>query len=94
VARFEKDMASAEVGERISRDQREAEELGARATPTLFVNGIPIRGAVPLSTFKAVIDQEIELATKLLSEGVKPAQVYDEIIKREGGKEVKLPSSA
>jgi protein-disulfide isomerase len=91
--RFEKDLASAEVGERISRDQKDAEQLGARATPTLFVNGIPIRGALPLPTFKAVIDQEIELANKLLTEGVKAGQLYDEIIKREGGKEVKIAMS-
>ena len=94
VARFEKDLSSPSVGERIARDQKDAERLGARATPTIFVNGVPLRGALPLSTFKAVIDEEIERAEKLLSEGVKREAIYEEIIKREGGKEVKIPGSA
>jgi protein-disulfide isomerase len=92
--RFQQDLASPVVGERIARDQKDAEMLGARATPTLFVNGIPLRGALPLTTFKAVIDLEIDLANKLLMEGVKRERIYEEIIRREGGKEVKLPGSA
>ena len=94
VSRFERDLSAPSVGERIAQDQRDAEMLGARATPTLFVNGIPIRGALPLATFKAVIDQEIDLANKLMTEGVTRERIYDEIIRREGGKEVKLPGSA
>jgi protein-disulfide isomerase len=94
VQRFQTDLSSPMVGERIAQDQKDAEMLGARATPTLFVNGIPLRGALPLTTFKAVIDHEIDLANKLMMEGVSRERVYEEIIRREGGKEVKLPGSA
>ena len=43
----------------IKRDQALAAKIGARGTPTSFVNGYMIRGAQPISAFKEVIDREL-----------------------------------
>lgn len=48
--------------EQVRRDASEGLMLGARSTPTYFVNGRRIRGAQPLSTFIQVIDQELARA--------------------------------
>jgi protein-disulfide isomerase len=45
---------------------QEASKLGVRSTPTFFLNGIPIEGALPYTFFKQVID--LELAGKLPKE--------------------------
>jgi protein-disulfide isomerase len=36
-----------------------AANLGVRATPTFFINGIPIEGALPFESFKQLIDMEL-----------------------------------
>ena len=45
--------------ELVAADQTEAESLGVRSTPTFFVNGRKLEGAVPFDNFKAVIDAAI-----------------------------------
>jgi protein-disulfide isomerase len=60
----------------IKEDQAIAEKLGARGTPSFFINGRPLRGAQPKEAFKAVIDKEIQAADALLKTGVKPADLY------------------
>ena len=44
----------------IAADQALAAKVGARGTPTSFINGIPLTGARPADDFKAVIDKELE----------------------------------
>ena len=94
LSKFKSDMASSRIEKQIQRDQADAARWGARGTPTLFVNGIPIRGAQPFARFKSVIDKELERANKLLKEGVKRRDIHTEIIKREAGKAVAQPSRA
>lgn len=43
----------------IQNDTNYGASLGISGTPTFFVNGIPMVGAQPFSTFKTVIDQEL-----------------------------------
>jgi protein-disulfide isomerase len=88
MSEFEKDMNSPAIAKQIAKDQADATRWGARGTPTLFVNGVPIRGAQPFPAFQKVIDEEIELAEKLMKEGVERADLHEEIIEREGGKGV------
>src|SRR5574341_929032 len=38
----------------------EAEQLGVTGTPTFFINGKPVKGAVTFATLKAQIDQELD----------------------------------
>ncbi|MEM6282222.1 MAG: thioredoxin domain-containing protein [Chloroflexota bacterium] len=44
----------------IEADSAYARELGLRGTPGFFVNGRFVNGAVPIETFREVIDAEIE----------------------------------
>jgi protein-disulfide isomerase len=65
----------------IEADMALAAQLGARGTPSFFINGKPLRGAQPFPAFKAAIDAALTDAEALVKKGVKPAAVYDEIIK-------------
>lgn len=59
VARFQADMASARVTERVERDKDQGRALGVDGTPTFFVGSMRVVGAHPLSDFVAVIDREL-----------------------------------
>ncbi|WP_374982457.1 DsbA family protein [Streptomyces fradiae] len=56
VARFTRDLDSAEAKRAVTRDQEEGYGLGATSTPSFLVNGRAIAGAQPLETFTAAID--------------------------------------
>jgi protein-disulfide isomerase len=57
--RFQDSVRSGRSAARIEEDQRLASRIGAEATPTLFVNGERVEGAVPFATLKAVIDRKL-----------------------------------
>jgi protein-disulfide isomerase len=59
VGKFEKDMESAEVKQRIDADTSEAARLNVRGTPAFFINGRYLSGAQPFETFKQRIDEEL-----------------------------------
>lgn len=59
VARFERDLASESVRERVEADLREAQQLGISGTPTFYVNGRLLAGAQPFEAFQTMIDQEL-----------------------------------
>jgi len=44
----------------VKADQEEATALGVRSTPTFFVNGRKVEGAIPYETFKDAIDQALK----------------------------------
>ena len=52
----------AQNDEAIKASVREAESVGVQATPTMFVNGQEIDGAVPLEDVRAVLDHALEQA--------------------------------
>jgi len=49
----------------VDKDLAEAKELGVQGTPNFFINGRPLRGAVPYEQFKTVVEDEIGRANKL-----------------------------
>ena len=55
VARFTACYASGEPDRRIGAANALADELGARATPTFFVDGQRVEGALPVEQFRAVL---------------------------------------
>jgi protein-disulfide isomerase len=59
VRRFKDSVKSGKSRSRIQEDQRLASRIGAEATPTLFVNGEKVEGAVPFATLKTVIDRKL-----------------------------------
>lgn len=46
-------------GERIDEDVRDGRAAGVGATPTFFVNGLLVAGAVPFGRLDALVDQEL-----------------------------------
>ena len=60
VAKFKKDIASAEVKKRIDADKRDAASLGVTGTPAFFVNGRYLSGAQPFNSFKRLIDEALK----------------------------------
>lgn len=56
-ARFERDLDDPSTEERIKADEAQGTALGARGTPTSFVNGYRLVGAQPLSKWLAVADR-------------------------------------
>ncbi len=65
---------------RIRRDQTLVNGLGATGTPTFFINGRKLPGAVPFETFKPIIDEEIARAEALVKAGTPPQAVYAKIM--------------
>jgi protein-disulfide isomerase len=57
--KFKSAMESSRPRERIQQDQALAARIGANATPTMFVNGEKVEGAVPFAMLKAVIDRKL-----------------------------------
>jgi protein-disulfide isomerase len=57
--RFQKDLKSPAVGQRIEADSQEAAKLGVSGTPAFFINGRYVSGAQPFDAFKKVIDEEL-----------------------------------
>jgi protein-disulfide isomerase len=82
VKRFERDLASTAIGERVDRHQRQANDLGARGTPAFFINGRFLSGAQPAASFKVLIDEEKTKAEAMVAAGTSRTSVYAETIAR------------
>jgi protein-disulfide isomerase len=65
---------------RIKRDQALVNSVGANGTPSFFVNGRKIAGAVPFEVFKAMVDEELAKAEALVKSGVPAKDLYARII--------------
>jgi len=63
-----------DVLHRIDRDNRAAAELMLKGTPTVFVNGRQISGAVPKPILDFILKYEYEAARRLVARGVSPQQ--------------------
>ena len=59
VPRFEKDVKSARVKQRVDADKSQAGALGVTGTPGFFINGRFVAGAKPFGEFKRIIDEEL-----------------------------------
>ncbi|WP_242361254.1 thioredoxin domain-containing protein [Anaeromyxobacter sp. SG17] len=57
--KFQASVQSGKARARIQQDQQLAASVGAQGTPTMFVNGERVVGAVPFEQLKAVIDRQL-----------------------------------
>jgi protein-disulfide isomerase len=80
VKRFERDLASTTIADRVDAHQRQATALGARGTPAFFVNGRFLSGAQPVESFRALIDVEKAKAEAKVAAGTSRGSVYAETI--------------
>jgi protein-disulfide isomerase len=65
--------------DRMRQDQNLVFSLGARGTPTLFVNGRKLVGALPYEQLEALVGEELAKAEALVKKGVKPADIFARI---------------
>lgn len=63
--------------EKVDADLLLATNLGVRASPTLFVNGIEIEGALPVEDLARTIDGALAQARAQVANGIDRADVYD-----------------
>jgi protein-disulfide isomerase len=82
VARFKKDMDDPKVKEEVLADQKLANSVGATGTPTFFINGRELVGAVPFSDFQKIIDEEIKKADELIKKGTPIGDVYKKLMEQ------------
>jgi protein-disulfide isomerase len=68
--RFKKAVEARSGKARIDEDQALASQVGATATPTLFINCRRVVGALPLESFRPIVEEELKKAEALLSRGV------------------------
>ncbi|HEX3698089.1 MAG TPA: thioredoxin domain-containing protein [Polyangia bacterium] len=82
MARFKKDMDDPKLKDEIAQDQKLANSVGANGTPTFFINGRELVGAVPFSDFQAIIDEEIKKADALIKKGTPLKDVYQKLMEQ------------
>lgn len=58
-SRFRTCLDQGEMASKVQADLQEGSNYGVQGTPTSFVNGTPVEGAVPYEQLKAVIDQAL-----------------------------------
>ena len=58
--KFDECLGSTRHAERVATDSATGRQLGITGTPTFFINGVKLVGAIPLNTFKEVIDRELK----------------------------------
>jgi protein-disulfide isomerase len=78
---FKADLDSGKWKKKVDDEMAEGNKIGARGTPSFFVNGKPFVGAQPFEAFKAKIEDEIKNADAIMKKGVPLAKVYDTIMK-------------
>lgn len=78
-ARLEEALVEGRHDDAIAADIALAEAVGVSGTPTFFVNGRPLAGALPYERFAALVEEEIATADRLVASGVAPVDVYTAI---------------
>jgi protein-disulfide isomerase len=88
LARYQNDLAGA-CAQEVKDEQAQLQKLGVNATPTFFINGRYLAGAMPAADFEKLIDEEMAKATTAIKGGVKADRYYEQEIVGKGLKEVR-----
>jgi protein-disulfide isomerase len=78
------DMASPDCEQRLANDMAQLQKFHVSATPTFFVNGKMITGALPKEDFQKLIDEQLKLVA---ASGVPAADYYDKVVLTKGEKQ-------
>ena len=78
------DMHGPECEARINADMDELRKFHVNATPTFFINGKHVGGALPKEQFKQIIDEKLKEAD---ASGVPAAEYYDKVVIAKGEKQ-------
>ncbi len=78
------DMNSPACEARVSGDMQEMQKFHVNSTPTFFINGKHVSGALPKQAFQQIIDEQLKVAE---ASGVPGAQYYDKVVLGKGEKQ-------
>jgi len=81
VGKFKAALDDGAFKARVADETKLAAQIGARGTPTFFINGKKLAGAQPFENFKSAIDDDLKLAAALVKQGTPANQVYAELVK-------------
>jgi protein-disulfide isomerase len=81
-AAVQKEIAGGGPAKKVDADIQLAQKVGARGTPTSFVNGILVSGARKKDDFTTLIDGQLAEARAAAGRGIAPKQIYVELTKK------------
>ncbi len=81
---FKKDWESEDCKKLLADDANELQKFHVNSTPTFFINGQHVGGALPKESFKQIIDEKLKVAE---ASGVTGAEYYDKEIMGKGEKQ-------
>jgi protein-disulfide isomerase len=82
VEKFKVDKDGADCKAMLAADKQELMKFHVNSTPTFFINGTHVGGALPKENFKQMIDEKLKTADG-------QADFYDKVIMATGSKEFK-----
>ena len=86
---FKQDMKDCQ--QLTQKDMKDLQQLGVGATPSFFVNGRFMSGAMPIDNFTALIDEEMKKANAAIQGGVSQATYYQDVVVNKGLKTLEAP---
>ena len=79
LAAFRAVLANHQWASAVGKDLDDGKSLGVMGTPTFFVNGHPLAGALPFPTFRGAVDEQVRLAQSKIAAGTPRDRVYVEL---------------
>jgi protein-disulfide isomerase len=76
----------------MQKDQRDLQVLGVGATPSFFINGRFLSGAMPIDNFVALVDEELKKANEKIQAGTPAASYYQQVVLDKGLKQLEKPA--
>lgn len=90
VDKFKADMKG-KCQQLVQKDMGELQRLAVGATPSFFINGRFLSGAMPIENFSALIDEELKKANERIQQGTPAADYYNQWVIQKGLKTVERP---
>jgi protein-disulfide isomerase len=75
----------------VQTDMRDLQKFGVGATPSFFINGRFMSGAMPIDNFVALIDEEMKKANERIQQGTPAGQYYQQWVVDKGLKSLEAP---
>ena len=88
---FKNDMKGSCVA-LMQKDMRELQNLGVGATPSFFINGRFMSGAMPMDNFVTLVDEELKKANDKIAAGTPAASYYQQVVLDKGLKTLERPA--
>ena len=84
MTKFKADWEGEDCKKLLADDANELQKFRVNSTPTFFINGQHVGGALPKENFKQIIDEKLKVAQ---ASGVSGAEYYDKEIMGKGEKQ-------